>query len=326
MKYILLVLLIVQSSQTTAQRSFQTQLDSFFYQLEKKGKGMGSVSLFENGSEVYQKTIGYADLEQKIKPDANTRYRIGSVTKTFTATIIMQLVDEKKIKPETKLREYFPEIPFSGQITIAQMLRHGSGLRDKNYLNWRFKGKKLKLEQQSGYANVNYILLAEIAEKIEKKTFNELLYTRIFEPCSLKNTYYGAKPDSVTHEAWSYRKPPHWVRVPSNDLTDSAGAGGIVSTPTDINLFYYHLFAGKLVSPGALQEMEKTISGYGMGMMKVNFKNEAGFSHSGGIDAFESTAIFFPGKNIGLTYISNGTVMPVNDILIAILMLFLDIG
>lgn len=313
------VLLAVSTFGLSAQSFQVSKMDSLFLEIERNGKGMGSISVFENGEEVYQKSIGYADLNKRIKPVKNTKYRIGSITKTFTATIIMQLVDEKKLKPDTKLSVYFPEIPHSNNITIAQLLRHSSGLSDKKYLIWQYKGKVFNLEKKPVYANVNYVLLAEIAEKIEKETFKEILNTRIFQPCHLKNTYYGNKPDSIKDEALSYRKPPKWLLVPPNDLNDSAGAGAIVSTPTDINTFYHHLFTGKLVSENALQEMKKTVSGYGMGMMKVYYKEEEAFSHSGGIDAFESTAAFFPGKKVSITYISNGTVIPVNDILIAVL-------
>jgi D-alanyl-D-alanine carboxypeptidase len=326
MRYALLAgVLLVLVWGLPAQSFNPSKLDSFFHDLEKAGKGMGSISLFQNGKEVYRKSIGFADVKRHIKPTANTKYRIGSITKTFTATVIMQLVDEKALTLDTKLSQFFPKIPNAGQISIAQLLGHRSGLDDNRYLTWEYYGKTFKLAKKPVYANCNYILLSQIAEKIEGKKFADILAARIFIPCQLRNTYYGNKADSIHDEALSYRYLRDLTVVPPNDLDESAGAGAIVSTPTDLNAFLYQLFVGKLVSPTALEEMKKMVSGYGFGMMQVSFYDKTAFSHSGGIDAFQSTAAFFPKENFSIVYISNGAKMPLNDILITVLKIYFAI-
>lgn len=285
---------------------------------------MGSISLFENGQALYHKAIGWADLEQRIKPTETTKYRIGSVTKTYTATVILQLVDENRLALDTKIDRYFPEMLHAKNITVAQLLRHHSGLNDRDYLKWLYYGKKFKQGKKAQYANCNYVLLAQIAEQIEQKPFSEIITERIFKPCQLLQTYYGNKPDSVTDEALSYIRPPRWQRVPTNDLNNSGGAGAVVSTPTEVNIFLNQLFSGHMISEKALGQMTTITDGYGCGLMQNYFKGKMAYSHSGAVDGFQTIALYFPMENFSLVYISNGAKLPLNDILILVLNIYFD--
>ena len=106
------------------------KLDSLFNVLSEKNKAMGSVALSKNGKIIYSKAIGYSLISDKEKVFAttDTKYRIGSITKMFTAVMIFQLVEEGKIKLETTLNNYFPKIPNADKITIGNLLNHRSGL------------------------------------------------------------------------------------------------------------------------------------------------------------------------------------------------------
>src|SRR5690606_31512331 len=121
-----LFVLIVQVSH--AQTPNIKLLDSLFQYIEANDKNMGSVSVYKDGKEIYQKTIGYASISDQVKANAKTKYRIGSVSKTFTAAIIMQLVDQGKLTLDTRLKQFFPQIPNAEKITIEHLLRHESGL------------------------------------------------------------------------------------------------------------------------------------------------------------------------------------------------------
>ena len=102
----------------SAQTFDKAKLDSFFSLLEKNNKGMGSISIFKEGKEVYTKSIGYADVEHGLKADNETVYRIGSISKTFTATMVMQLVESGKLALEDKLSKFYPDVPNAEKITI----------------------------------------------------------------------------------------------------------------------------------------------------------------------------------------------------------------
>ncbi|MCD4834417.1 MAG: beta-lactamase family protein [Bacteroidales bacterium] len=321
-----------------AQTFDKAKMDSLFKIIESNEKGMGSISIFKNENEIYQNSFGFADIENKIHSTEKTKYRIGSVSKTFTATIIMQLIDEKKLNLDTKLADFYPEIPNSNEITIEQLLRHRSGLynftNSEDYQNRMEKphsksevikifienGTVFNPDEKAKYSNTNYVLLSYITEKIEQKEFSEILNKRIIEPCSLKNTYYGGKINTAENEALSYTKTYSWNLSTETDMSVPAGAGGIVSNPADLNIFYYHLFTGKLVSDNSLQEMKKIVDGYGIGMFQL-FHQKA-YGHTGGIDGFQSTASYFPKDSTLITYISNGVVLPKREITVGTIKIY----
>jgi len=318
----------------------KAKMDSLFTTIDSHQKGMGSVSIFENGMPVYQNTIGYADIEKEIIANENTKYRIGSISKTFTAVIIMQLIDENKLTLNSKLSGFFPDIPNTNEITIEYLLRHRSGLYNftnaEVYVNWMEKPKSreeliqifidngtvFEPNEKAEYSNTNYVLLSLIAEKIDDKNFSDILKKRITKPLKLKNTYYGGEINLENNEALSYTKHEDWNLATETDMSIPMGAGSVVSTPTDLNTFYYSLFAGKLVSASSLEEMTKLVDNFGIGLFQIPFYEKKAFGHTGGIDGFQSNAAYFPADNVAVAYISNGVAMPMNNILIGVLSIY----
>ena len=333
-----LLALFLLALSLNAQTFNKAKMDSLFKRIESNEKGMGSISIFKNKSEIYQNSFGFADIENKIRSTKKTKYRIGSVSKTFTATVIMQLIDENKLSLETKLADFYSEVPNAKEITIAQLLRHRSGLynftNSEDYQNLMVKphsksevlkifienGIVFKPDEKAEYSNTNYVLLSYIAEKIEQKEFSEILNKRIIVPCRLKNTYYGGKINTAENEALSYTKIYSWNLATETDMSIPVGAGGIVSNSTDLNIFYNHLFNGKLVSDNSLNEMKKIVDGYGIGMFQLFDKK--GFGHTGGIDGFQSVVTYFPEDSILIAYTSNGVAMSINDILLGALNIY----
>ncbi|MEM6738328.1 MAG: serine hydrolase, partial [Bacteroidota bacterium] len=140
MKYLATFLLLTGSFYAFTQQFDTSKLGKFLDLVEENERGMGSLSIFKDGEEVYQKSIGYSSLSDRKKANEKTSYRIGSISKTFTASIIMQLIVEKRLSLETKLADYFPEIPNANSITIAYLLRHRSGIfnftNSKDFADW----------------------------------------------------------------------------------------------------------------------------------------------------------------------------------------------
>ena len=143
MKKILLILLSTFSWQLLAGEFDKAKMDAFFKLLDDKQQSMGTVSLFQNGKEVYQNTIGYVDIEADIKSNNSTTYRIGSISKTFTAVLIMQLIEAGQLKLNDTLDSYYPQVKNSESITIEHLLRHRSGLFNftqlEDYTSWMSK-------------------------------------------------------------------------------------------------------------------------------------------------------------------------------------------
>jgi CubicO group peptidase (beta-lactamase class C family) len=312
------------------------KLDSLFEVLQNHSLGMGSVAISINGKVEYQKAIGFAllDSSKSVAANINTKYRIGSISKMFTAVIIFQLIDEGKIKLEQKLDTYFPQVPNANKITISDMLYHRSGLHDythdTNFSEWMDKPKSheemLNIITEKGtdfepgtraeYCNTNYLLLSYIIERVCKMPYAEALGKRITSKIGLSNTYYGKPIDINRNESASYKYDNGiWEKEKETDMSIHCGAGSIVSTATDLVKFIEQLFSGKLISQSSLKSMITMIDGYGMGIFPYDFDNKKGYGHNGRIEEFYSAVRYYPEKKLAVSYITNGILYPRTDIL-----------
>jgi D-alanyl-D-alanine carboxypeptidase len=318
----------------------KARMDSLFSLLEENNKGMGSISLFQNGEEVYQRSFGFASIEHNQQSEAATRYRIGSISKTFTATIILKLIEQNQLSLNTPLGDYFPQIKDSDKITVEHLLRHRSGIfnitQNPDYLTYHTQpqsrddlvnkiasfDKVFEPGEKAAYSNSNYILLTFIAEEAGDKSYSEMLYEFIAKPCGLKNTYVGTKSDLTKNEASSYKWMEQWKLEEETDMSIPQGAGAVVSTPTDLNLFLNCLFDGKLLTSVSLEAMKTIQDGFGLGLIEVPFYDHKGIGHNGGIDGFLSSAFYFPEDDFSVALCSNGLSYPINDILIGVLSIY----
>ena len=199
----LLLFVFAFSSFTFAQDKF-TRIDSLLNYLNENNKFMGSLTIREGESVVFNKAYGFADVEKNIKADRLTRYKIGSITKTFTAVIVMQLIEEKKLTLQTKLNRFYPKIPNAEKISIYDLLHHRTGIVDFVNQDSTFHkviDKKHSKEDilkvitsytsnfEAGskyeYSNSNYFILGCIIEKLTKKSYEENLLNRIVKKAEL---------------------------------------------------------------------------------------------------------------------------------------------
>lgn len=317
----------------SAQDFDKQKMDSLFSVINENNKGMGSLSIFKDGREVYTSSTGFADVEAKKAATAQTRYRIGSITKTFTAALILQLVEEGKLQLDTKLSAFYPQIPNSEKINIEDLLRHQSGLFNYSsgdeFKNWKNKeqsrqahldrfvnnGTIFEPGERTDYSNTNYLLLSFIIEDLEKKDYSEVLIRRILKPLELKNTYYGGKLDPVKGEALAYQKTGAWTLIDETHMSVVKGAGALMSTPSDLNKFLTALFAGKVVKPATLEKMKKIEQELGLGLLEMSMVGRNFYGHTGGIDGFNSVMVYNPAEKVSFAYCSNGRDMTPHKIL-----------
>jgi len=318
------------------------KLDSLFDILAQKNKAMGSLILSKNGKVLYSKAIGYSFISDVEKKPAyeTTKYRIGSITKMFTAAMILQLSEEGKISLDATLDKYFPTLPNASKITIRNLLNHRSGLHnftdEPEYLKYMTSPKTqdemltiiskypvdFQPNEKYSYSNSNYVVLGYIIEKICNEPYSKVLKSRITVKLGLTNTYLGGKTDIKNNESYSFRWVKNWEQQPETDMSIPGGAGAIVSTPADLAEFIEALFSLKLITENSLNQMKNMIDGYGMAMIKAPFHTKTGYGHGGGIDGFASNLIYFPEDNLTLAYCTNGQVYPVNDILTGVLSIY----
>ena len=231
------------------------------------------------------------------RPGADQRFRIGSVTKTFTATIVLQLVQEGTLRLDSTLEDHVPGVvPRGEEITIRHLLQHRSGLANiTDYPGWlnqaerspstspinslRFAASKplaFKPGSQGRYSNTNYIALGLVIEKVTGRSYAEELKERVLDPLGLSRT-----------------ELPTTRRVP--DLADGGynpnlpwAAGAIVSNAHDLSRFYSALLSGRLLSSASLASMKKTVAGIGLGIFQTTLPCGRSWGHLGYIVDYQT--------------------------------------
>jgi len=328
----------------TAPTAFnQPRLDSLLTALDANHKLAGTLQLTQNGKVVYRRVIGQE--QPGVPATTATRYRIGSVTKLFTATLIMQLVEEGKLKLDAPITTWFPTLPNAGKITVDQLLHHRSGLgdftRDPAYGQFMSQPKTqaelLTIIQarpvdfepgaKYDYNNSNYLVLGYLVEKLTKQPYAQALQKRITGKLALKETYYGGRLDAQKHEAASFSwEGKTWSIQPETDMSVPGGAGAITSTPADLTRFVEGLFAGKLVKPATLQQMLTPQDNYGAGLMPIPFSDKQGYGHFGVIDGYRSALTYFPADKLTVAYCGNGisSGYTVNDLMLGTLAIYFN--
>ncbi len=317
-----------------------SKIDDYLNYIIQNKQGIGSVSIFRNGKEIYQKNFGQEQLPD-VKWNADTEYQIGSVSKLITAVMIMQQVEKGKINLNDRLSKYYPDLPNAGKITLKSIMNHTSGLGDyvgQNY-QWLFgkpvgdqvildeikkQGVSFQPGEKTRYSNSGYYLLSRILETVAQKPYNVLLKESITDKARMKNTF------SVLDHPENVFKPYEnntgkWTEMQDFDFHNCIGLGDISSTPNDMNLFINALFNHQFVKKETLDTMlPKSSKNFGLGMMAVPFYNKVSFGHGGDTAGTHSLVAYSPAENYSVAVMINGEKMPHNDLAIGILNIMYD--
>ncbi len=320
-----------------AQTLDKAKLDQFFDRLAEKNKAMGSLITAKDGNVLYTRAIGYSQINPKKPLTAANRFRIASITKMFTAAMILQLVEEGKLKLTDTLDKFFPQIPNAEKITIAQILAHRSGIpnvrRDREsqrnvnttpitkdeMLALIAKGTPdFEPDTKQTYSNSGYFLLGLIIEKLTGKPYEEALKERITSKIGLKGTYTATGSIDVNkNESLTYiHFGGDWKQVRETHPSILFGGGSIVSTANDLAKFIQALFDLKLISQESLNLM-KTIrdgDGLGLGMEPFTFAGKTFYGHAGGGDNYGAWLAYEPEEKLAVAYTTNAKIYPVVNI------------
>lgn len=321
-----------------AQTLDKAKLDQFFDRLAIKNKAMGSLVIVKDGKVLYTRAIGYSqisDTEKKPLTAAN-RFRIGSITKMFTAAMILQLAEEGKLKLTDTLGKFLPQVPNANKITILQILSHRSGIpnisREQNaqgnvnttpitneeHLALIVKATPdFEPDTKSLYSNSGYFLLGLIIEKLTGKSYEAALHEKITAKIGLKDTYTATGNIDVNKkECLTYFIIPggDWKQVPETHPSLLFGAGAIVSTPNDLAKYIQALFDGRIVSKESLYQMKTMRDSEGLGMVTFPFAGKTFYGHTGGADNYGAWLAYLPEEKLAVAYTTNAKVYPVKDI------------
>jgi CubicO group peptidase (beta-lactamase class C family) len=325
----------------------KAKLDSLFTELNENNLGMGSIAISRDNQLLYQRAFGYAQLNQseKVASTTETYYRIGSVTKMFTAVLAFQLIEEGLLMLDDRLNKYFPKIPNANRITVKNLLNHSSGLSnysDKtDFQTWKYESKSRDelLEviknsnpafdpgQKHEYSNTNFLMLTLLLEKVSGKPYEKLLMEKILSRIGLSKTYYEAAADTVRKESKSYKYfNGKWVLQREDIAENHIGAGVIVSTPSDLTKFIEALFSFNLINEGSIKSMTSFDQDYGLGIFMFQFESTTAYGHEGRINEYYTTLIYFPDSRLVIAYSTNGILYPRDDIVKTVAQICRDVN
>ena len=300
--------------------------------MQQQGIPGMTVALAKNGTMLYVKAYGVSDLAAQLATQPSTIFQIGSITKQFTAALIMQLQEQGKLQVDDSINLYFPEYKFPSAITLRMLLTHTSGLADytsfPQYPDWSTNGVSeatvlsaisqepllFQPDTQWSYSNSNYFVLWAIIVKITGQSYPANLAQSIFQPLGLTSTYYSLPPSGQAAIGYtgnaSYQSPAQIV-----NRSAPFAAGALSSNVYDLVAWDNALVHGKVVSPASFTEMTTpdgfSIPGggsYGFGLGLRTFNNRPTIWHNGAINGFTAETDVFLDSGFAVVVLTNSDV------------------
>jgi CubicO group peptidase (beta-lactamase class C family) len=314
------------AAQKASETSLRQRLDQIANSYTADNAFMGSVLVARGNEILLNKGYGKANLEHNIPNDPDTKFRIGSLTKQFTAALILLLQQDGKLRVEDPVRKYLPDAPKSwDKITLTELLGHNSGIpeiqSDPNFRSWAmsphthaeefalFKDRPLNFEpgSKNEYSNSNYLVLGAVIEKVTGEGYGAQLRNRIFKPLGMNDS--GEDKDGLVlpKRAQGYNNNDGRLEpAPSESMSVPWSAGSIYSTTNDLLRWERGLFGGKVLSQSSLKAMTtpgKVSHGFGVGV-----STEEGIEvidHNGAIEGFVAHLAYVPEPRITVIVLSN---------------------
>lgn len=338
---LLLPLLLVLSIQVLCQkhsREFDAMLSEKF---EEEGPG-AAVLIARDGRVLYRKAFGMANLELGVDMTPDHVFRIGSITKQFTACAILKLAEEGKLDLQDDITKYIEDYPTHGYaITIEHLLTHTSGIKSYTSMEeWTsevrkkdftpaelvgfFKNQAMDFApgEQWSYNNSAYFLLGYIVELVSGKTYETYIDSTFFKPLGMDNSYYGSTSRIIANRADGYALGNNGLKnADFLSMTQPYGAGSLLSTVDDLYRWYSAVFNLEVISASSLKKATTQYelnngkkTGYGFAWFIGNIQGSPNITHGGGINGYLSASLFLPEEKLFVAVFSNCTCNDPGDI------------
>jgi CubicO group peptidase (beta-lactamase class C family) len=326
-KIINVVLLLIVLSVTAVAQDLAPKAEEIINAYVKQKKFNGSVLVAKGGKVVLNKGYGMASFELDVPNTPQTKFRLGSITKQFTAMAIAQLQERGLLNVEDPITKYLPDYPkeTGDKVTVYHLLTHSSGIpsitngADYRQIKMnRFSGEKLvawlkgkPLEFAPGenykYNNSGYILLGYIIEKISGKPYEQFVQENIFTPLGMKDTGFDRYHTVIKNRAAGYTvKGKELENSEYIDMTVPGGAGAMYSTVEDLYAWDRALYTEKLVKKATLEKVFTPYkSNYAWGWFVNEQFNRKRVNHGGGIEGFNTIIVRFINDDVCIIALSN---------------------
>ena len=327
-----------------ATESMGRAIDRVATQAVASGETPGlQVAVFQNGRPVLVKGYGSASLELKVPVSNDSVFRIGSVTKQFTAASILLLAEEGKLSLDDRLSKYYPGFPRAGDITLQQMLHHTSGIHSFtdvpdyptfamtarsteqmiDYIAKLPKTQDFEPGTSYTYSNSGYLILGGVVEKVSGQSLAAFFKTRLFVPLGMAHSAYDDEAEIVPGRVQGYDGSGRgkFRNTTFTSMTVPAGAGAIRSTASDLAIWTRALFGGKvlkatsvaaMITPGRLNDgklsstaMPKPAFEYGYALAISKEEGHRKIAHGGAIQGFTSALSYYPDDHVTVVVLSN---------------------
>ncbi len=293
--------------------------------VEKK-QFMGAVLVARGNDVLLDQGYGFADVEWKVPDSPKAKFRLGSITKQFTAASIMLLQERGKLKVTDPVKNYLPDAPAAwDKITIFNLLTHTSGIPSftgfPDYHSFErvpitpkelvalFRDKPLDFQpgEKWSYSNSGYALLGYLIEKISGETYAKFVEDDIFKPLGMKDSGYDSNSAIIPDRAQGYtRGPDGLANAGYINMTVPFSAGGLYSTTGDLLRWEQGLFGGRLLSPESLKQMTTPFKDdYAFGLMVRTENGHKVIDHGGGIEGFNTMLAYYPDDKLTVAVLGN---------------------
>jgi CubicO group peptidase (beta-lactamase class C family) len=315
--------------------SLERMIDQQMNALIKGDNAGAAILIASEGKILYEHGYGLANIRKKISILPQTTFRIGSITKQFTAAAILRLQEEGRLSIHDTLSKFFPDFPRAKEVTLYQLLTHTSGIHsytDKpdfmqrvrspitpSQLMEYFKNDPYVFNpgERFQYCNSGYFLLGQIIEKVSGKSYGDFLQQTFFQPLGMKSTGVYQKGIKLDHEALGYSYENGKSRLSINwDMSWATSAGALYSSVGDLFFWNEGLFNGKVLkeeslkaafTPAPNRQANDTLpeQGYGLGWVVSNLRNEVEIQHVGGLNGFVTQLMRLPRQNLTVVVLTN---------------------
>jgi CubicO group peptidase (beta-lactamase class C family) len=323
------------------------QIDAIFSSVTSKTEPGLAVVVRKGGHTVFERGYGMRDLRSNLPVDVHTNFRLASFSKQFTATAIMLLVHDGKLRYDERITDIFPEFPAYGkEITLRTLLNHTSGLHDyEDLMMKKYGGQPWQtipqiddegvlslLERESDtkfppgskweYCNGGYEVLANVVRKVSGQPFRDFLHDRIFAPLHMNNTIvYQYGKNQVVDRAYGYTNDNGvWLETDQSPTSATLGDGAVYSSVDDLIRWDDALRSHTLLSaqefrpavmPVQLPEnagiSADTHPGYGFGWFLDAYHGQPRMWHTGGTIGFQTVIERFPEQELTIVVLANRT-------------------
>jgi len=321
------ILMLLLLSLSAVAQEMAAKADEVANDYVKQGKFSGAVLLAKGGKVILSKGYGMANYELDAPNTPQTKYRLGSITKQFTAMAIAQLAERGQISFDAPISKYLADYPkeIGDKVTIHHLLTHTSGIpsftnsADYQQIKMnKFSGEKLiawlkdkPLEFTPGenykYSNSSYFLLGYIIEKVSGKPYDQFLKENIFDPLGMKDSGYDHSEVVLKNRAAGYSfDGKSFTNAGYLDMTVPGGAGALYSTVEDLYFWDRALYTEKLIKRATLDKIFTPFkSNYAYGWVVRDLFGHKRVTHGGGIDGFNTTIARYVDDELCIIVLSN---------------------